>query len=73
MKVVRLAWAPTSQGVMAVSVLTTATFSTGTPNSSATIWASTVSAPCPMSVEPVIKVTLPKSSTFTMLPQPSEG
>ena len=49
MNVVRLAWAPTSHGFTAVSELTTSTRSSGTPSVSATIMASTVSEPCPIS------------------------
>ena len=71
-KVVRLAWVPTSQGRTFVSELTTSTRSSGTPSVSATIMARTVSEPCPISVAPVITDTLPKSSSFTMAPQPSE-
>ena len=52
MNVVRLAWAPTSHGFTAVSELTTSTRSSGTPSVSATIIASTVSEPCPISVAP---------------------
>ena len=72
MNVVRLACAPTSHGLTAVSELTTSTRSSGTPSVSATIMARTVSEPCPISVAPVITDTLPKSSSFTMAPQPSE-
>ncbi len=62
MNVVRLAWAPTSHGFTDVSELTTSTRSSGTPSVSATIIASTVSDPCPISVAPVISETRPKSS-----------
>ena len=72
MNVVRLACAPTSHGFTAVSEFTTSTRSSGTPSVSATIIASTVSLPCPISVAPVISATLPKSSILTMAPQPSE-
>ena len=71
-KVVRLACTPTSQGVTEVSSLTTATRSSGTPRVSATIMASTVSLPWPISLAPVASVTRPKSSIFTVAPQPSE-
>jgi len=70
--VVRLAWVPTSHGLTLVSELTTSTRSSGTPSVSATIMASTVSEPWPISLAPVIKVTLPKSSSFTIAPHPSE-
>ena len=70
--VVRLAWVPTSHGRTLVSELTTSTRSIGTPSVSATIIARTVSEPCPISVAPVSSVTLPKSSSLTMAPQPSE-
>ncbi len=72
MNVVRLAWAPTSHGFTLVSELTTSTRSRGTPSVSATIIASTVSEPCPISVAPVITDTLPKSSSLTIAPHPSE-
>ena len=72
MNVVRLAWAPTSQGFTAVSEFTTSTRSSGTPSVSATIMASTVSEPWPISVAPVRSETRPKSSSLTMAPQPSE-
>jgi len=70
--VVRLAWVPTSHGLTFVSELTTSTRSSGTPSVSATIMASTVSEPWPISLAPVMSVTLPKSSSFTMAPHPSE-
>ena len=72
MNVVRLACTPTSQGLTAVSLLTTSTRPSGTPSSSATIMASTVSEPCPISLAPVSSETLPKSSSLRMAPQPSE-
>ena len=72
MNVVRLAWAPTSHGLIVVSELTTSTRSSGTPSVSATIMASTVSDPWPISVAPVTSETRPKSSSLTMAPQPSE-
>ena len=72
MNVVRLAWTPTSHGLTAVSLLTTSTRPNGIPSSSATIMARTVSDPWPISLAPVMSVTLPKSSSFTMAPQPSE-
>ena len=72
MNVVRLAWTPTSHGLTAVSVLRTSTRPSGMPSSSATIMASTVSDPCPISLAPVISETFPKSSSLTMAPQPSE-
>ncbi len=70
--VVRLACVPTSHGRMLVSEFTTSTRASGTPSVSATIMASTVSEPWPISLAPVISVTLPKSSSFTIAPQPSE-
>ena len=73
MKVVRLAWTPTSQGVMAVSLLTTVMAEIGRPSSSQTSCESTVSEPWPISEAPVISVTLAKSSILRMVPQPSEG
>ena len=72
MNVVRLACAPTSHGFTDVSELTTSTRSSGTPSVSATIIASTVSEPWPISVAPVISDTRPKSSHLRMAPQPSE-
>jgi hypothetical protein len=72
MNVVRLAWTPTSQGLTAVSSFTTPTRPNGTPSSSATIIARTVSDPCPISLAPVISVTFPKSSSLTIAPQPSD-
>ena len=72
MNVVRLAWAPTSHGFTAVSLLMTSTRSTGIPSSSATIMARTVSEPCPISLAPVRSESLPKSSSFRMAPHPSE-
>jgi len=73
MNVVRLAWAPTSQGLMSVSELRTLTASRGTPISSAAIIAITVSEPWPSSEAPLITVTAPASSTLTSVPQPSDG
>ena len=72
MNVVRLACTPTSHGLMLVSLLTTSIRPSGTPSSSATIMASTVSEPWPISLAPVSSETLPKSSSFRMAPQPSE-
>jgi hypothetical protein len=72
MNVVRLACAPTSHGFTIVSELTTSTRASGMPSVSATIIASTVSEPWPISVAPVMSDTVPKSSMRTMAPQPSE-
>jgi hypothetical protein len=72
MKVVRLACTPTSHGFTEVSLLITARRSSGMPSSSATIMASTVSDPCPISLAPVSRVTVPKSSNLRMAPHPSE-
>ena len=73
MKVVREACTPTSQGVISVSLLTTRTADSGSPSSSQTSCASTVSEPWPISEAPVISVTAPKSSILRMVPQPSDG
>src|SRR5438128_919746 len=70
--VVRLACVPTSHGRTLVSELTTSTRSSGTPSVSATIIARTVSDPWPISLAPVSSATLPKSSSLTIAPQPSE-
>src|SRR5439155_10901363 len=48
------------------------TRSSGTPSVSATIIARTVSDPWPISLAPVSSATLPKSSSLTIAPQPSE-
>ncbi len=73
MKVVRLACTPTSHGVMSVSLLTTVTADIGSPSSSQTSCASTVSEPWPISEAPVISVTCAKSSILRIVPQPSDG
>ncbi|OGL32393.1 MAG: hypothetical protein A3G97_03615 [Candidatus Rokubacteria bacterium RIFCSPLOWO2_12_FULL_69_21] len=69
---VRLAWTPTSQGLTTVSWFTTSTRSRGRPSASAAIMERTVSDPCPISLAPVMSVSLPKSSSFRIAPQPSE-
>ena len=64
----RLAHVPPPYGTTAVSPETTATDSTGTPSSSATIWASAVRVPWPWSVSPVSTVTAPEGSKRTVVP-----
>jgi hypothetical protein len=72
MKVVRDACTPTSHGVIAVSLLITVIADIGNPSSSHTSCDSTVSEPWPISEAPVISVTWPKSSSFRIVPQPSD-
>ncbi len=59
MKVVRLAWTPTSQGLTSESLFTTRAADMGSPSTSQTIWAITVSEPWPISLAPVMMETLP--------------
>src|ERR1022692_4047529 len=59
---------------MAVSPCSTITSSSGTPNSSAAIWAKVVSSPWPCGEVPVMTVTLPDGSILTVaLSHPPAG
>src|SRR5437763_112405 len=59
---------------MAVSPCSTMMSSIGTPSSSAAICAKVVSSPCPCGDAPVMTVTLPVGSIFTVaLSQPAAG
>ena len=62
---VRLAIAPVSIGVVSVSAETTCTSSVAMPSSSAAIWPSTASEPCPVSTVPVSTSAVPSSFIFT--------
>ena len=65
--VVRLAPVIWSHGVVSVSGVDTRTRDTGTVASSAAIWASTVSAPWPISTLPVSTLSDPSPLSFTTL------
>ena len=64
----RLAKVPVPQWNSPVSPVTTSTSSTGTPSSSATIWAKVVWWPWPWVPTPVATQTLPEGSTCTRAP-----
>ena len=65
-----MALAESCTGGLAGSLVTA---ESGSPSSSQTSCESTVSEPWPISEAPVISVTWPKSSSFRIVPQPSDG
>jgi hypothetical protein len=64
MNVSRDEYAPRSTGVMSVSVAWTRTYSSGTPSSSAAMYATMLLLPCPISDAPVNTATRPLRSIW---------
>ncbi len=64
MKVTRDEYDPRSTGAVSVSLLLILIISNGSPRTSATDWATTVSEPWPISAAPVWTVTPPSMSTL---------
>ena len=68
MNVTREEYAPRSTGVKSVSPASTRMWSSGTPSSSATMYVTMESTPCPISEAPEKTDTRPERSTCSWIP-----